>query len=200
MTTAVKVKGDVRRRQVVEATLRLVARGGLGNLTTAGLAREVGMSEANLYRHFKGKDEIIWETVDSISKGLIGNIKKVMTLPDAPLMKLRKAFVLHLEYIEKNEGIPRLVFSEELHGGNEKLKKRLLKGIDTYASALETIIKDSQKEGYMKKELDPKASALALIGMVQGVTLRWSLSGYSFSLMKEGMKLWRNFEKCVSTQ
>lgn len=200
MTTAVKVKGDVRRRQVVEATLRLVARGGLGNLTTAGLAREVGMSEANLYRHFKGKDEIIWETVDSISKGLIGDIKKVMTLPDAPLMKLRKAFVLHLEYIEKNEGIPRLVFSEELHGGNEKLKKRLLKGIDTYASALETIIKDSQKEGYMKKELDPKASALALIGMVQGVTLRWSLSGYSFSLMKEGMKLWRNFEKCVSTQ
>ncbi|MGD2080281.1 MAG: TetR/AcrR family transcriptional regulator [Nitrospirota bacterium] len=197
MTSAAKVKGDVRRRQVVEATLRLVAKGGLRSLTTAGLAKEVGMSEANLYRHFRGKDEIIRETVDSISEGLIGNMEKVIALPGSPLMKLKKAFMLHLEYIQKNEGIPRLVFSEELHGGNEKLKKKLLKGIDSYASALESIIKDAQKESYMKKGLDPKASALSIIGMVQGVTLRWSLSGYSFSLTREGMKLWRNYETCV---
>lgn len=198
MANAVKLKTEVRRRQVVEATLRLVAKGGLGNLTTAGLAREVGMSEANLYRHFRGKDEIIRETVESIIENLMKNIERVIALSGTPLVKLKKAFTLHLEYIERNEGIPRLVFSEDIHGGNEELKRRLLRGIDKYASALESIVREAQAEGHMNKELDPRASALSLIGMVQGATLRWSLSGFSFSLTREGMKLWRNFETCVS--
>ncbi len=198
MANAVKLKTEVRRRQVVEATLRLVAKEGLGNLTTAGLAREVGMSEANLYRHFRGKDEIIRETVESIIENLMKNIERVIALSGTPLVKLKKAFTLHLEYIENNAGIPRLVFSEDIHGGNEKLKRRLLRGIDKYASALESIVKEAQADGCVRKELDPKASALSLIGMVQGATLRWSLSGFSFSLKREGMKLWRNFETCVS--
>lgn len=48
----------------------------MGNLTVAAIAHEVGMSEANLYRHFVDKQEILLETVERIGEGLRGNLEK----------------------------------------------------------------------------------------------------------------------------
>jgi hypothetical protein len=106
-------------------------------------------------------------------------------------------FRLHLDYIERNEGIPRLVFSEEIHGHNKGLKEKLLDTINGYAARLELIIKEGQEMGSIKKDVDPRSSALTFIGMIQVAILRWILSDFSFPLVREGMPLWENFEKCV---
>ena len=109
---------------------------------------------------------------------------------------LRK-FFLHLTFVEKNEEIPRLVFSEEIHGGNAKLRAKILNTINIYSAKLESIIRDGQVTGDIKKEIDPRSATLTMIGMLQVTILRWVLSGFSFSLEKEGLKLWRNFERCI---
>lgn len=31
------------------------------------------------------------------------------------------------------------------------------------------------------------------------MTLKWSLNGHSFSLVNEGMKLWRNYEEYLTS-
>ncbi len=194
-----KVSTDIRREQIVQAALRIIAKKGVSGLTTASIANEVGISEANLYRHFKSKDEILSETVEKIGEGFRINLENVFKISanDLPLVKLKRIFMLHLDYIDKNEGIPRLVFSEEIHAGNKKLKEKLLNSITSYAAALESIIKEGQKTGSVKNDIRPRASALMLIGTVQITVLRWSLSGFSFPLVAEGMKLWENFERCI---
>lgn len=196
--TKSKISNEVRRKQVVSATLKIISEKGVRHLTTAAIAREVGMSEANLYRHFTNKEEILLETVGKISEGLDRNVEKVLELPETPIDNLKKIFMLHLDFIEKNGGIPRLVFSEEIHGGNDALKGRILGAINAYSARLESIIKNGQRAGLIKRDVDPKASALTFIGMIQVTILRWSLSGFSFSLAEEGLKLWENYEGCVS--
>lgn len=197
-----KVKTGIRRDQIAEAALRIIGQKGASGLTTASLAREAGISEANLYRHFKSKDEILELTVEKITLGLGRNLQNVTKIraADPAITKLKRIFTLHLDYVEKNEGIPRLVFSEELHSGNAKLKEKLLNSINAYASELESIIRQGQRDGLIKAAIQPKAAALLLIGMVQITILRWSLSGFSFHLVDEGMKLWRNFEACVNAE
>lgn len=194
-----KVKTVVRRDQIAQAALRIIAKSGVSGLTTSALAKEAGISEANLYRHFKGKDEIIALTVEKIGEGLRRNIEEVFSMGtnESPLKKLKKVFMLHLNYIEKNEGIPRLIYSEEIHIGNQELKQNLLDSINSYSARLELLIKEAQKAGLIMKGINPSASALMLIGMVQVTVLRWSLSGFSFQLADEGMKLWKNFEKSM---
>jgi TetR/AcrR family transcriptional regulator, fatty acid metabolism regulator protein len=193
-----KISNKVRREQVTGATLKIISERGLGGLTTAALANEVGMSEANLYRHFANKEEILSETVERIGEGLRQNLEKVFQMTDPPLARLKKIFMLHLDFIEKNNGIPRLVFSEELHGGNVELKTKMLNIINSYSSRLEAIIKEGQKAGSVRQDIDPSASALTIIGMVQVTILRWLLSGFSFSPSSEGKKLWKNFEICIT--
>lgn len=199
MKSRKKIKTVVRRDQIAQAALRIIAKSGVSGLTTSALAKEAGISEANLYRHFKGKDEIIALTVEKIGEGLQGNLDQVFSMKtdESSLKKLKKVFILHLNYIEKNEGIPRLIYSEEIHIGNRELKQKLLDSINSYSARLELLIKEAQKAGLIWKEINPKASALMLIGMVQVTVLRWSLSGFSFKLADEGMKLWKNFEKSM---
>lgn len=196
--TSVKVSGQIRRRQIVDATLKIISEKGVKNLTTAAIANEVGMSEANLYRHFVNKEEILRETVAMIGEGLHGNIQKVFNSSENPLACLREIYLLHLGFVENNAGIPRLVFSEEIHGGNSILKDIMFNTIAGYAGKLESLFQKGQIAGLIERDLDPACCALTMIGMVQVTILRWSLSGFSFSLTEEGIKLWNNFEKCIA--
>lgn len=187
----------VRRAQIAEAALRIIAQRGVRALTTAALAEEVGISEANLYRHFKNKEEILAETVERIGAGLRENLEAAFRSSASPLARLKKVFQLHLEYIEKNEGIPRLGFSEEMHIGSKELGEKLLGTITAYRERLEALIKEGKKAGLIKKDIEPHASALMVIGMIQVMIFLWSLSGFSFPLMAEGMKMWDNYERCI---
>lgn len=199
MTTS-RLSREIRRRQVVSATLKIISERGVRNLTTAAIANEVGISEANLYRHFASKEEILLETVKEIGSGLEQNLEKVFQSPGTPLEHLGNIFTLHLSFIEENEGIPRLIFSEEIHGRNNHLKTKILHTINTYSEKLELLIKEGQATGVLKKDINAAFSSLTIIGMLQATILRWSLSGFSFSLTKEGLKLWRNFEDCIKTK
>jgi len=195
-----KVCTEIRRKQIVQSALKIIAEKGARKLTTAAIAKDAGMSEANIYRHFRNKDEIMSEIVTKIGSGLKENLEKVFNsdAEASPLEKLNKLFALHIEYVEKNEGIPRLIFSEEIHAGNNKLKQKLLQSIDSYAAQLESIIREGQKTGSLKKDINPKSTALMFIGTIQATILRWSLSGFSFSLVAEGKKLWDNFRTCIT--
>ena len=105
--------------------------------------------------------------------------------------------MLHLDYREQDEGVPRLIFSDELHTGDMYLKQKLLKAISSYVTTLEAIVRDGQQTGNIGKMISPKATAMIFIGMIQVMTLRWSLSSFSFPLVAEGMKLWHDYEKSL---
>jgi AcrR family transcriptional regulator len=195
-----KVDTEVRREQITQATFDIIAHQGVKGLTVSAIAKKVGVSEGNLYRHFKNKDEILRQAIENVGAGLHENLKRIQdATSDEPLLKLRNLFRLHLYYIEKNGGIPRLVFSEEIHLGNHEFRKILLNAINSYVTGVESFIREGQTNGSIHRDADASALALIFIGMIQMSTLKWSLNGFSFSLVDEGMRLWDNFEKCIGS-
>lgn len=185
---------EVRKEQIVKASLAIIGEEGIQGLTTAKIARKVGVSEASLYRHFKGKDDILTAAVDGLENTLSSNLKAVKAEGGAPLEKLENVFKRHLTMIEENRGIPRLVFSSELHF-REDLRDRLSSLITGYLKGLSGIIKEGCKEGSIKGAIDADASASIFIGMIQLSALRWSLSDFKTSLLEEGGKLWTAYRQ-----
>lgn len=49
----------VRQLEIIEAAGEILTESGLAGLTTKNLAAKMGFAESALYRHFKGKEEII---------------------------------------------------------------------------------------------------------------------------------------------
>lgn len=194
-----KVDTQVRRQQITQAAFRIIASHGVKGLTTSAIANDVGISGANLYRHFANKNEILNSVVDKIGEDLLQNLKTVQrAASQSPLSSLRTLFALHLEYIEKNEGIPRLIFSEEIHVDDGQLKEKLLAAINSYTQGIVLLIRDGQKKKSIKRNIKPQAVALTMVGMIQISVMKWSLNSFSFSLVDEGMKLWKNFEHCIA--
>ena len=58
---------EVRRRELIDATIKCIARKGLGNTTLADVAREAGLSQGIVNLHFKSKDNLLAETLKSVA-------------------------------------------------------------------------------------------------------------------------------------
>ena len=187
---------EVRKEQIVRAALGIIGKDGIQGLTTSGIAKAVGISEANIYRHFKNKDAILTATVEDLEDNISNILKKVTTREISPLNKLAQIFKLHLSHIQNNKGVPRLVFSSELHF-RQDLRDKLSSLIDRYLKMLTGILDEGVEDGSVKSAIDTTAMARLFVGMIQLSALRWSLSGFNISLLKEGDKLWREYRKCI---
>ena len=194
-----KESTEVRKEQIVRAALEIIGKGGIQGLTTSGIAKAVGISEANIYRHFKNKDAILTATVEDLEDNISNILKKVTTREISPLNKLAQIFKLHLSHIQNNKGVPRLVFSSELHF-RQDLRDKLSSLIDRYLKMLTGILDEGVEDGSVKSAIDTTAMARLFVGMIQLSALRWSLSDFNISLLKEGDKLWREYRKCIEAK
>lgn len=61
---------EVRQQQITEAALQVIGIKGISGATTTEIASEAGISEGNLYRHFKNKEDIIGSVFDKIGTDL----------------------------------------------------------------------------------------------------------------------------------
>ena len=60
----VRLPAAERRQAIVEAAMRVFATGSYRGATTAGIAREAGISEPILYRHFASKRDLYFACLD----------------------------------------------------------------------------------------------------------------------------------------
>ncbi len=64
-TTVSRLPAAERRQAIVEAALRVFSSGSYAGATTAEIAREAGISEPILYRHFSSKRELWFACLDA---------------------------------------------------------------------------------------------------------------------------------------
>jgi AcrR family transcriptional regulator len=55
---------EARRREIADAALCVIAAEGLGHFTALAIAREVGLTDGALFRHFPTKDAIVDAAID----------------------------------------------------------------------------------------------------------------------------------------
>lgn len=183
----------VRKEEIVQAALEVVGKKGVRALTIAAIADSAGMSEANIYRHFRGKDEIFSALADFIGSAVMGKAATIAGGSRKPLEKLETVFFSHIAIIADHPGIPRFVFSDDVHLTHRNLSETLALRIGSYVDTIAGIIAAGIAEGELKQGLSPRETALTLLGMIQFTALRWTISYASFEIRPEAEKLWQNF-------
>lgn len=102
---------DLRRRQIADAALTVIAEEGLARFTSIAIAQRVGLTDGALFRHFASKDEIVLAAIERVEELMFGE-----PLPDHAdaFERLGAFFERRLKLIRENPGIVRLVNSGEL--------------------------------------------------------------------------------------
>jgi AcrR family transcriptional regulator len=168
--------GDVTRQRILEAAERVFARDGFQGATTREIAREAGVNEVTLFRHFRTRDDLLRETIlcHSIApEELIGPQSDwERDLPGEVEAYVRKYYEMLLE----KEALVRAVVGEGRllpPAVRETLKAKMLPVRATLIERLEA----AKQAGYVNPELDLACAVDILRDTVHTGMLRHTMYG-----------------------
>jgi TetR/AcrR family transcriptional regulator, fatty acid metabolism regulator protein len=188
-----KLDTEIRREQIVEAALSLIATRGVRHLSMASLARRVGLVPSALYRHFGSKQEILQAAVQLIGQKAGENMKAVRNLTPNALERLELLLRGIIKMIRELQAMPRIIFSEGMTGDHPEGKRQayeLLKGV---LKGIQEIIGEGQERGEVRTDLDAKSLAVMFWGMIPASVILWHMSDGQFDVTRQAEKSWELF-------
>lgn len=189
----IKLATEKRRSQVAQAALELIAAQGMKGFNLTRLAHRVGLAPSAIYHHFKGKDDILDAVLDLLQDRLQGNLRSVREATRDPIEQLRELLTAHAHLVLGYSALPRILFSEEIYGGSAPRKARLNGIILDYLQGVAAIVRDGQKSGVVRRELDPDTLSVMFLGLLQPTAILWHLSDARFDATGQVERAWPIF-------
>jgi AcrR family transcriptional regulator len=189
---------ELRKLEIAEAARSLIIRKGSEHLTIRNIARQIDLTEAAIYRHFKSKNEILLFLSDYLTDQLIEDLQRASTGQSVTLQTVDRVLRGHLSAIEQRRGISFQIFAEVLSFGDARLNRKTAYNIDRYIKHLAGLLALGAEHRRLPAKIDSEAAALLLFGMIQSLVSLWTLNAYSFNLLRKYAVLWRVFRSMLS--
>ncbi|MET1256329.1 nucleoid occlusion factor SlmA [Aliikangiella maris] len=156
------------RKQDILQSLAHMLENDLGDrITTARLAKEVGVSEAALYRHFPSKARMYESLLDFCEESIFSRVNTISENEQSSLEKCYLVASLVLNFAHRNAGICRLLTGEVLLGETQRLKERVSQFFERLETQLKQIVRDAAIAAG-KSTLDAGAMAKLMTTIIEG--------------------------------
>ncbi len=189
----------IRREQIAEAALALVADQGVGALTARNVARAVGVTAPALYRHFPGgKADILASVLDLLDDVKTEGIRQALEEPGPALTKLRRCYDLHISVVERYRALPNLVLSDALWSDETHLRDRLLANHQRHQSAVAGIIRQGQAAGEIRADIDADQIFVQFLGQFLTIAILYSRRGDMIDPKTQAEANWKMFAQGVA--
>ncbi len=187
----------VRQKEIVSAARKIIVKNGSEHVTVRKIAREIGITEGAVYRHFKSKREILILLVEDIESTLIGDIENHYSEQADTVSTLEKIVLEHMSAVEQKKGIAFQIIAEIISLGDKKLNHKLHDVINGYIERIKLILSEGITAGQIRSDIDVDAAARLFFSMTQGLVNIWALSQNSVSLEKEYKPVWNTFVQAI---
>ena len=168
--------GDLTRQRILEAAERVFSRDGFQGATTREIAREAGVNEVTLFRHFRSRDDLLRETIlcrSMAPEELLGPTDEwERDLPGQLEAYVRKYYEMLLD----REALVRAVVGE----GRilpPTVRETLLKKMAPMRIALIERMEAAKKAGYVNADVDLGCAVDILRDTVHTGMLRHTMYG-----------------------
>lgn len=157
-----------RREQILQALALMLEEDSGKRITTAALARQVGVSEAALYRHFPSKARMFEGLIDFIEESLFARITRILEeVPDATA-RCGTILALLLGFAEKNPGLARVMGGDVLTGETARLRLRVHQLFERMEMQLKQVIREAELREGRRPRIPASAAANLLIAQAEG--------------------------------
>jgi TetR/AcrR family transcriptional regulator len=161
-------KKPSRKDQILQSLATILEQSPGQRITTAGLAKHVGVSEAALYRHFPSKAKMFEALIEFIENTIFSRITQIMSEEMQADKRCEMILGLILTFSERNPGITRILTGDPLAGETERLRQRVTQLFDRIEAQLRQIIREMPLRGEQKTLTDPIVAANLLLSIVEG--------------------------------
>jgi TetR/AcrR family transcriptional regulator, transcriptional repressor of aconitase len=170
---------EQRRRQILDAARRCVARKGFHQTSMQDVFAESGLSAGAVYRYFKSKDDIIRAIATDSQRAVTGVLEEILneeTLPS--LEEIIGRFAGRVESLTAGDGALRIApegWAEALHN---PAVGDVVHGLFTDARSWWIKVAERMRDaGHLAPDADPRAVGASLMCLMPGFVLQKLLLG-----------------------
>ena len=190
---AQKTETEARQEQIVEAALELIGAEGVNALSIAGIAERVGIVPSALYRHFRGKDDVLDAVLELLKARLLDNVTQVRRETSGALPRLRSLLMRQVSTLSANRAIPLVVFSDGIYTGHPERKAQVAQTITSYLGEIQRIVEEGIEEGSIDERVVPATASLLFLGMILPAAVLWNVSGGNLDMREHVENAWPIF-------
>ncbi|MGR5133214.1 nucleoid occlusion factor SlmA [Vibrio alfacsensis] len=174
-------KKSNRREEILQALAQMLeSTEGASRITTAKLAKQVGVSEAALYRHFPSKARMFEGLIEFIEEALMTRINRILDDEKDTLERIRMVIHLILAFSERNPGLTRILSGHALMFENERLRERINQLFERIETQLRQILRERKIREGKSFPVEERILAAQILGQVEGSLNRFVRSDFKY--------------------
>jgi len=188
--------GD-RKDQILQTLAQMLENPAGEKATTAALAKRLEVSEAALYRHFKGKAEMFEGLIEFIEQTLFALINRITSEEKSGVRQLESIMSILLAFSQKNRGMTRVLVGDALVNEDERLQTRINQLHERLEAALKQALRFGVSQREIAQEVDIAAQANLMMSFVTGRWHQFARSGFKRDPVELWPKQWRQLMEGV---
>jgi TetR/AcrR family transcriptional regulator len=186
-----------RKQLILEALANELEKSPGDRITTAGLARAVGVSEAALYRHFASKARMFEGLIGFAEESVFARINQILEGEREIRARCNRVLYLLLAFADRNPGITRVLLGDALVGETDRLHAR----VDQFFARLETQLKQILREGRLRQDgeltASPEVAANLMLAFVEGCMHQYLRTRFQSSPLDHWDEQWQLLESAL---
>ncbi|NWN84078.1 MAG: nucleoid occlusion factor SlmA [Halomonas sp.] len=157
-----------RRERILQALAMMLEEDSGKRITVSALAKQVGVTEAALYRHFPSKARMFESLIEFIEESLFARIGRILEDEHEALPRCGALLILLLGFAEKNPGLSRLLDGGVLTGETARLRVRIHQLFERLETQLKQILREAELREKRRTRLPASAAANLLLSTAEG--------------------------------
>ena len=169
--SANETHGDDAKSRLIAAAIRVFHDKGYEQCSVQDVADAAGIVKGTLYYHVRSKEELLYEIMEQVLQSLVPHLEELSASPSLAIDKLRQFVHVYVVHIVSNQQIMHIFF-RDYDSLSDGRRRQLAAARDVYDNFMRGVLKQGQREGNIRPDLDVVLTDLALFGMLNWIG-RW---------------------------
>ena len=184
-----------RRQQVLTVLIHMLhSERGMERMTTARLAKEVGVSEAALYRYFPSKTKMFEALIEHIENTLLSRITASMRNETQTMNRIHDILQTILDFARKNPGLTRILTGHALMFEDAQLQVRVAQFFNRLEMQFVNILQMRKLREGRGFNVDERIIASHLVTLCEGQFMRYVRTNFRLNSSQSFEQQWRFIE------
>jgi TetR/AcrR family transcriptional regulator len=184
-------KTGERKDQILQTVAQMLENPAGEKVTTAALAARLEVSEAALYRHFRGKAQMFEGLIEFIEQTLFALVNKITSEEKSGVRQIEAIIGILLAFAQKNRGMTRVLTGDALVNEEPELQARINQVHDRLEAALKQALRFGVTQKEIAGDVDVTAHANLLMSFVTGRWHQFAKSGFKRDPVELWPRQWR---------
>lgn len=159
-------------QRLFQAAVELISEKGYAGTSVDAIVERAGVAKGTVYYHFKSKAELVDAVFQDGLASLGDSFRRETEGAQGPEQALRALVHAELSYIKRYEAFSKLLMSE-LWRVDRDWQQTVYLLHDRYAAVFAEVLDAGVEAGAFRADLDTRATAAALFGMIATAALDW---------------------------